>query len=227
MVIQHNLEAFNANRMLGINSRMLAGSTEKMASGYKINRAADDAAGLSISEKMRKRIRGLERGMENVEDGISFCQVADGALDAATDLLQRARELSIQAYNGTNSKNDRHTIQEEIDQCFEEMDRIFGTTKFNETVIFRNGQRVQGATYHDQSYTAKRTTTTSRNMPDWLKLNDGNDTKIGVHASYAAGDQVMNGIMKHDFKVGNDTIRVYFGPDKGNQGGYQLSLIHI
>lgn len=221
MVIQYNLEAFNANRMLGINSRKLAGSTEKMASGYKINRAADDAAGLSISEKMRKRIRGLERGMENVEDGISFCQVADGALDAATDLLQRARELSIQAYNGTNSKNDRHTIQEEIDQCFEEMDRIFGTTKFNETVIFKNGQRVQGAIYHDQSYTAKRTTTTSRNMPDWLKLNDGNDRKIGIHATYAAGDQVTNEIMKHDFKVGNDTIRVYFGPDKGNQGGYQ------
>lgn len=220
MVVQHNLEAFNANRMLGINNRRLAGSTEKMASGYKINRAADDAAGLSISEKMRKRIRGLERGMENVEDGISFCQVADGALDAATDLLQRARELSIQAYNGTNSKSDRHTIQEEIDQCFEELDRVFETTKFNETVIFKNGQRVQGSTYHANSRMVKKTTVTSRNMPDWLKLNDGNDRKIGLH-NYTPGNQYTDGIMKHDFKVGSDTIKVYFGPNKGNQGGYQ------
>lgn len=220
MVIQHNMSALNVNRMLGLNNRRLAGSTEKMASGYKINRAADDAAGLSISEKMRKRIRGLERGMENVQDGISFCQVADGALDTATDLLQRVRELSIQAYNGTNSKSDRHTIQKEIDECFVELDRVFETTKFNETVIFKNGQRVQGATFHSQEYIRKGTTTTYRNMPDWLEINDGQDSRIQLHSGYLAGQtQDTTGIMKQDFFDGD--IKVYFGPDKGMQDGYK------
>lgn len=206
--------------MLGLNNRKLAGSTEKMASGYKINRAADDAAGLSISEKMRKRIRGLERGMENVQDGISFCQVADGALDTATDLLQRVRELSIQAYNGTNSKSDRHTIQKEIDECFVELDRVFETTKFNETVIFQNGQRVQGSTFHSQEYIRKGTTTTYRNMPNWLTINEGNDSKIGLHSGYLAGQtQDVTGIMKQDFLKGS--IKVYFGSDHGIQDGYK------
>ncbi|MDE6917720.1 MAG: flagellar hook protein, partial [Lachnospiraceae bacterium] len=104
------MSALNAGRMLNITGCGLAGTAEKLATGYKINRAADDAAGLSISEKMRKKIRGLERGMENVQDGISLCQVADGALNEVAELLQRARELSIQAYNDTNSKRDRHTI---------------------------------------------------------------------------------------------------------------------
>lgn len=131
------MSALNANRMLGITSWHLGKSAEKLASGYKINRAADDAAGLSISEKMRKRIRGLDKGMENVEDGISLCQVADGALNEIADMLQRARELSIKAYNGTNSKSDRGMIQDEISQCINELDRVFETTKFNEIYIFR------------------------------------------------------------------------------------------
>ena len=97
MVIQHNMSASNAGRMLGITGRGIGSSAEKLTAGYKINRAADDAAGLSISEKMRKKIRGLEKGMENVQDGISFCQVADGALNEVADMLQRVRELSIQA----------------------------------------------------------------------------------------------------------------------------------
>ncbi len=220
MVIQHNLLSMNADRMLGINSRKLAGSTEKLVSGYKINRAADDAAGLSISEKMRKRIRGLERGMENVEDGISLCQVADGALNEATELIQRMRELSIQAYNGTNSKSDRQTIQGEIDQSIKELDRIFETTKFNEVSVFRNGTRVKGTAFNAQEHTERRTTTTYRNKPGWLEINDGSSSRIEVHPGYLTGTaQYADGIMKQDFN--NGSIKVYFGPDKGNQGGYQ------
>lgn len=172
MVIQHNMSALNANRMLGITSWHLGKSAEKLASGYKINRAADDAAGLSISEKMRKRIRGLDKGMENVEDGISLCQVADGALNEIADMLQRARELSIKAYNGTNSKSDRGMIQDEISQCINELDRVFETTKFNEIYIFRNGGRVQGEVFHPESYTVKETVEFYKDMPSWLKIND-------------------------------------------------------
>ena len=223
MVVQHNILSFNANRMLGINGQKLAGSAEKLVSGYKINRAADDAAGLAISEKMRKRIRGLERGMENVEDGISLCQVADGALNEATELIQRMRELSIQAYNGTNSKSDRHTIQEEIDQSIKELDRLFETTKFNEINIFQNGKRVKGKAYNAQEYTVKVNSTVYRSMPGWLKVNDGQSSRIEVHAGYTTvGDQDRAGIMQHDFKLSNGTTaKLYFGDKTNNAGGYQ------
>lgn len=223
MVIQHNIQAFNANRMLGINNRKLSGSTEKMASGYKINRAADDAAGLAISEKMRKRIRGLDKGMENVEDGISLCQIADGALNEATELIQRIRELSIQAYNGTNSKSDRQTIQEEIDQSIQELDRTFETAKFNETSIFQNGKRVQGAIFNAREYTVKRNAVSYRTMPNWLKVNDGQGSKIEVNPGYTMlGNQDMSGIMQHDFKLSNGTTaKIYFGNKTSNNGGYQ------
>ncbi len=132
MVIQHNLLASNANRQLGIVKNNISKSTEKLSSGYKINRAADDASGLSISEKMRKQIRGLSQAAENIQDGISLCQVADGALNETIDILQRMNELSIQSANGTNSSNDRKDIQLEISQLISEIDRIASTTKFNE-----------------------------------------------------------------------------------------------
>ena len=116
MVVQHNLQAINANRMLGITQGTLSSSTEKLSSGYKINRAADDAAGLSISEKMRKQIRGLDQASSNAEDGISAVQTAEGALQEVTDMLQRMNELAVQASNGTNSETDRQSIQDEIEQ---------------------------------------------------------------------------------------------------------------
>lgn len=116
MVITHNTAAMNANRQLGIADRQGAGSTEKLSSGYRVNRAADDAAGLSISEKMRKQIRGLNRASENAQDGISLVQTAEGALDEVHDMLQRMNELAIQSANGTNSETDRRYIQDEIDQ---------------------------------------------------------------------------------------------------------------
>ena len=137
MVVQHNLQAMNSNRMLGITQGTLSKSTEKLSSGYKINRAADNAAGLAISEKMRKQIRGLTQASANAEDGISAVQTAEGALTEVHDMLQRMNELAVQAANGTNSQDDRSYIQDEIDQLTQEIDRVAETTKFNETYLLK------------------------------------------------------------------------------------------
>jgi len=131
MVVQHNMQAANASRVLNITAGQQAKSTEKLSSGYKINRAADDAAGLSISEKMRKQIRGLDRASTNAQDGISAAQTAEGALGEVHSMLQRANELAIQAANGTNSTVDRGYIADEIKQLKTEITRIASTTDFN------------------------------------------------------------------------------------------------
>ena len=123
MVVQHNLTAMNSNRMLGITQGAQAKSSEKLSSGYQINRAADDAAGLSISEKMRKQINGLDRASTNAQDGVSAVQTAEGALTEVHSMLQRMNELAVQAANGTNSIDDRTAIQNEIDQLTTEIDR--------------------------------------------------------------------------------------------------------
>ena len=137
MVVQHNLTAMNSNRMLGLTTASQAKSTERLSSGYKINRAADDAAGLSISEKMRKQIRGLTQASSNAQDGISAVQTAEGALTEVQDMLQRMNELAVKAANGTNSADDRSYIQDEIDQLVTEIDRVAETTKFNETYLLK------------------------------------------------------------------------------------------
>ncbi|MCH5273749.1 MAG: flagellar hook protein [Lachnospiraceae bacterium] len=131
MVVQHNMQAMNANRQLGIASNAWAKSTEKLSSGYRINRAADDAAGLAISEKMRSQIRGLNQASTNAEDGISLIQTAEGALNESHSILQRMRELAVQAANGTETDEDRSNLQDEIAQLQEELDRIAETTEFN------------------------------------------------------------------------------------------------
>ena len=144
MVVQHNLQAMNSNRMLGITTSSQSKVTEKLSSGYKINRAADDAAGLSISEKMRKQIRGLDQASANAQDGISSVQTAEGALGEVHDMLQRMNELAVQAANGTNSTSDRTAIQNEIKQLTTEIDRVAETTKFNETYLLKGD--VNGST---------------------------------------------------------------------------------
>ena len=131
MVVQHNLQAANTNRQLGITTSAQAKSTEKLSSGYKINRAADDAAGLSISEKMRKQIRGLDKASSNAQDGVSLVQTAEGALNETHSILQRMNELATQAANGTNTTVDRSAIKAELDQLTSEIDRIQSTTQFN------------------------------------------------------------------------------------------------
>ena len=133
MVVQHNLTAMNSNRMLGLTTASQAKSTERLSSGYKINRAADDAAGLSISEKMRKQIRGLTQASLNAQDGISEVH----------DMLQRMNELAVKAANGTNSESDRSYIQDEIDQLVTEIDRVSETTKFNETYLLKGDNTAQ------------------------------------------------------------------------------------
>ena len=173
MVVQHNLTAMNANRMLGVTTSAQAKSTEKLSSGYKINRAADDAAGLSISEKMGKQIRGLSQASSNAQDGISCVQTAEGALTEVHSMLQRMNELAVQAGNGTMSEDDRQNIQDEIDQLTSEIDRVSETTKFNETYLLKgNGtetrQKEVAATAMTATYKTPVTSTvalTATNAP--------------------------------------------------------------
>ena len=131
MVVQHNLTAMNANRQLGITSGAQAKSSEKLSSGYRINRAGDDAAGLKISEKMRSQIRGLDKASDNAQDGISLIQTAEGALNEAHSILQRMNELAVQGANDTNQSIDRDAINQELEALTDELDRISQTTQFN------------------------------------------------------------------------------------------------
>jgi flagellin len=132
MVVQHNLRAMNSNRMLGVTAGAQSKSTEKLSSGYKINRAADDAAGLAISEKMRKQVRGLTKAVSNAQDGISCVQTAEGALNEIHDMLQRMNEIGVQANNGTNSTTDVSYLQKEVDQLASEITRVAQTVTFND-----------------------------------------------------------------------------------------------
>ena len=181
MVVQHNLQAMNANRMLNITTGSQSKSAEKLSSGYRINRAADDAAGLSISEKMRKQIRGLDQASTNAEDGVSAVQTAEGALTEVHSMLQRMNELAVQASNGTNSKTDRDAIQSEIDQLTTEIDRVAETTKFNESYLLKGD--ADGATKnmyleaHDAGLKGKLT-------------DNGDGTATFVMDELKAGDSV-------------------------------------
>lgn len=132
MVVQHNLTAMNSNRMLGITTASQAKSTEKLSSGYKVNRAADDAAGLAISEKMRRQVRGLTQAAANAQDGVSMVQTAEGALNEVHDMLQRINELAVKGENGTLTSSDRSYINSEVKQLMSEIDRVASTTTFNE-----------------------------------------------------------------------------------------------
>jgi len=150
MVVQHNLTAMNSNRMLGITQGAQAKSSEKLSSGYKINRAADDAAGLSISEKMRKQIRGLTQAPANAQDGISCVQTAEGALNEVHDMLQRMNELATKAANGTMSSSDKQDVQNEISQLSTEIDRVATTTKFNEVYLLNGTGKGSQANWKGQ-----------------------------------------------------------------------------
>ena len=172
MVVQHNLTAMNSNRMLGVTTSSQAKSTEKLSSGYKINRAADDAAGLSISEKMRKQIRGLTQASLNAEDGISAVQTAEGALNEVQDMLQRMNELAVKAANGTMSENDRSYIQDEIKALETEIDRVAETTKFNETYLLKGDKNVDKVT--DYQYTEKTAPALKDGIDLYTKDENGN-----------------------------------------------------
>ncbi len=181
MVVQHNLRAMNANRMLGITQGTLSKSAEKLSSGYKVNRAADDAAGLSISEKMRKQIRGLSQASANAEDGISAVQTAEGALTEVHDMLQRMNELAVKASNGTNALSDRQTIQDEVSQLLTEIDRVSETTKFNETYLLKGDRDTKTVTVdaHDAGINGTLTQNTTKATFTMNALKLGDTIKIG------------------------------------------------
>ena len=205
MVVQHNMQAANANRMLNITSGAQSKSTEKLSSGYRINRAADDAAGLSISEKMRKQIRGLDKASSNAQDGVSSVQTAEGALTEVHSMLQRMNELATQAANGTNSTTDRSAIQDEMDQLTTEIDRVAETTKFNETYLLKgdNGTKTINMKAHDAGLKGTLTDNgdgTATFVMDELKVGDsvsigGKNYTIGATANEAKttfDDKVKN-----------------------------------
>jgi len=218
MVVQHNLTAMNSNRMLGVTTGSQAKSTEKLSSGYKINRAADDAAGLSISEKMRKQIRGLTQASANAQDGISAVQTAEGALNEVQDMLQRMNELAVKAANGTMSENDRSYIQNEVDQLTTEINRVAETTKFNETYLLK-GDKTAPSDY-TFSYGATAGTTTYT-LKDGVTLFDENNNKVESGAvldpsktyykDYKAGTAAADGDFDGTDAADTNTVELYDG----------------
>lgn len=189
MVVQHNLTAANTNRQLGITTNGLQKSTEKLSSGYKINRAADDAAGLSISEKMRNQIRGLNKASDNAQDGISLVQTAEGALNEVHSMLQRMSELAVQASNGTNASQDRTALDNEVQQLKTEIRRVGTTTQFNKMDILtgefssNNEKTLQVGANQDQVITIAISALTST-------VGSALDTQVGVSTASAAQSSI-------------------------------------
>ena len=194
MVVQHNLSAMNTNRQMGIVSSSLQKSTEKLSSGYKINRAGDDAAGLSISEKMRSQIRGLNKAATNAQDGISLIQVAEGALNETHSILQRMNELATQAANDTNTSTDRDAISKEMDQLTSEINRIQSTTQFNTKNLLDGtftGKNLQVGSLSGQKIS--------------ISIGQMNATCLGINAvkvsSFSVAGKAMSAIQKAITKV--------------------------
>ena len=216
MVVQHNMQAMNSNRVLGGTTLAQAKSTEKLSSGFRINRAADDAAGLTISEKMRKQIKGLNRASKNAQDGISAVQTAEGALTEVHSMLQRMNELSTQAANGTNSKSDRDAIQSEIGQLTTEIDRVAETTKFNETYLLKgdNGEKTINLPAHDAGLKGELKDngdgTATFTMDD---LKAGNKVSIGGK-EYTIGDAVAAAVAGKPAGLAKDLAEALHPDDK-------------
>lgn len=222
MVIQHNMSALNASRQFNTITKSITKSSEKLSSGYKINRAADDAAGLSISEKMRKQIRGLSQAAENIQDGISLCQVADGALNETVDILQRMNELSIQAANGTNSTGDRSDIQFELNQLCSEVNRISETTSFNEWIYPLKNDSLQSI-----SNTTSIADTWSWQLPDCLHEETfkgivvSDCTHNGI--SYQAGDSFTFNVITITTEHDKNRNRFRWFSNNNLMNGYYFS----
>ena len=191
MVVQHNLQAANTNRQLGITTSAQAKSTEKLSSGYKINRAADDAAGLSISEKMRSQIRGLDKASSNAQDGISLIQTAEGALGEAHSILQRMNELAVQGANDTNESIDRDAINEELSALTSELDRIASTTQFNKQNLL------------DGSFTSKNLQVgANSDQKISISIGEMNSKALGLHNIAGTTTQSQTGKKVTGFTFG-------------------------
>ena len=187
MIVQHNMSAANTNRQLGITNGSLSKSTEKLSSGYRINRAGDDAAGLSISEKMRGQIRGLEQGSTNAQDGISLIQTAEGALNEVHSVLQRMRELAVQGSNDTNVTEDRTSIYEEMEQLAKEINRIGCTTEFNTMKLFASGDQIEGmqTDLGELEYNTDKASEKFESMISLANLDDEVNANLQVGANSA------------------------------------------
>ena len=213
MVVQHNMQAANANRMLNVTTSAQSKSTEKLSSGYKINRAADDAAGLTISEKMRKQIKGLDRASTNAEDGVSAVQTAEGALTEVHSMLQRMNELATQSANGTNSNTDRKAIQDEIDQLTTEIDRVSETTKFNETYLLKGdgAEKAHNVNAHDAGL-------------DGVTLTDKGNTVDVTLKTLNAGDKVS--IAGKNYTIGSTAAEIQNKMTAGTAGARKSYTIN-
>ena len=225
MVVQHNMQVANANRMLNVTTSAQSKSTEKLSSGYRINRAADDAAGLTISEKMRKQIKGLDRASTNAEDGVSAVQTAEGALTEVHSMLQRMNELATQSANGTNSNTDRKAIQDEIDQLTTEIDRVSETTKFNETYLLKGdgAEKEHNVNAHDAGLDGVTLTDKGDKVEVTLKtLNAGDKISIAgknytigatpdeakaLYAKAKAGEKVTVGGTTYEIAAKTDAAK--------------------
>ncbi len=212
MVVQHNLRAMNSNRQLGITSGTAAKSTEKLASGYRINRAADDAAGLSISEKMRRQVRGLTQASKNAQDGISCVQTAEGALGEVHDMLQRMNELAVQASNETLTSVDRGYLDQEVTALKAEIDRIADSTTFNEQNLlngdFKNKKIQVGSE--------------NGNVIE-ISIDEMSTSELGIDSATVAGADQTNS------KAAIDSIKAAIekvSAQRSDLGAYQNRLEH-
>ena len=215
MIVQHNITAMNSNRMLGVTTKAQAKSTEKLSSGYKINRAADDAAGLAISEKMRRQVRGLTQASANAQDGISAVQTAEGALTEVHDMLQRINELSVKGENGTMTTTDRAYIQREVAQLMSEIDRVQSTTTFNEMNLLDGtftGKGLQVGAEAGQHIDIDIEDMSMQGLADRI------DTKLYTDVSYrplnAKGE--VQAEAKIDTATATDLIETFTGLEAGN-----------
>ncbi len=202
MVVQHNLQAMNSNRMLNVNTQAQAKSTEKLSSGYQINRAADDAAGLAISEKMRRQIRGLTQASANAQDGISMVQTAEGALNEVHDMLQRINQLAVKGENGTLTSADRGYIASEVQQLMSEIDRVQSTTTFNELSLLDG-------------------TMTGVGLQVGAEANQHIDISIkqmSITALYG-GDSVGSNATEDQKKAGTDSLKTFYEYQSGQDDG--------
>lgn len=212
MVVQHNLSAMNTNRQMGTVSSALSKSTEKLSSGYKINRAGDDAAGLSISEKMRSQIRGLNKASSNAQDGISLIQTAEGALNETHSILQRMNELATQAANDTNTSIDRTAIQSEMDALVSEIDRIRSTTQFN-------SQNLLDGSFKDKNLQVG--SLSGQNIK--IDIDNMNAASLGVESTNVQVDSFTNaGTAMDNIQAAIDTVST----QRANLGALQNRLEH-
>lgn len=216
MRINHNISALNTYRQLSFNNTQTAKNLEKLSSGYRINRAGDDAAGLAISEKMRGQIRGLEMASKNAQDGISLIQTAEGALNETHAILQRMRELAVQAANDTNTADDRAALQAEVDELIKEIDRIATQTEFN-TATLLNGT---GGNNGDGTFTFQIGANDSQTIT--LTISDMQSAALGVNGLDISTDSAT---ATAAITTIDDAIKLV-SDERANLGAYQNRLEH-